>query len=148
MTDFDAFRAKRGRTRGFIDNWNPRVKTLELLYLMLTIENEYAAHLPLIRRHIFYRLVSKHGYARSEKSYAALGQHLSNARRVRFIDFNVIRDDGFPRSGALGYPDIAASLRVGASRAARFTRDRQLTHAMCCDCPALRGVSRDERTRA
>jgi hypothetical protein len=147
MADLDEFRATHGRARGFIDEWNPHDGTLALLALIKLILSEYAAHLPLTCRQIFYRLVGKHGYPKSEKAYATLCQHLNNARRARYIDFDAIRDDGFSRSGALGYLDVAEFSRIWAARAERFTLDRQLgqTERLIVWCEARGMVPQLER---
>jgi hypothetical protein len=55
---------------------------------------EYHDHLPLTIRQIFYRLVGKYEYEKTERAYERLCEHLNRARRARIIPMNVIRDDG------------------------------------------------------
>jgi hypothetical protein len=119
IADLDESRATHGRARGFINEWNPHDTTLALLTLIKLILSQYAAHLPLTCRPIFYRLVGKHGYPKSEKAYASLCQHLNNARQARYINFDAIRDDGFPRSGALGYLNVEEFSRIWVACAER-----------------------------
>jgi hypothetical protein len=83
----------RPRVRGFAA-WSPRKDTLQLLDLVRAILAEYAEHLPLTLRQIFYRLVGAHDYEKTEKAYERLGEHLSRARRARLIPMDTIRDDG------------------------------------------------------
>jgi hypothetical protein len=87
--------AQRGRlrVRGFA-KWAPRRETLTLLETVHAILVEYADHLPLTLRQIFYRLVGAHGYVKTEQAYARLGEHLVRARRARLIAMDDIRDDG------------------------------------------------------
>jgi hypothetical protein len=83
-----------GRKRGYISNYNPQRKTIELLDDVDRVLAEYRDHLPLACRQIFYRLVGAHGYPKDEGFYARLCHHMVNARRARRIPFDWIRDDG------------------------------------------------------
>jgi hypothetical protein len=83
----------RPRVRGFAE-WSPRRETLELLARVNAVLGEYADHLPLTLRQIFYRLVGAHGYEKTEQAYERLGEHLVRARRARIIPMEAIRDDG------------------------------------------------------
>jgi hypothetical protein len=87
--------AQRGRTRprGFAP-WSPQPETLELLARVNAVLREYADHLPLTLRQIFYRLVGAHGYEKTERAYQRLSEHLVRARRARLIPMEAIRDDG------------------------------------------------------
>ena len=132
--------AKRSkmRPRGFIDNWNLRDETRTLLVKVQDVLDEYAEHLPLTIRQIFYRLVGTHGYEKTEQAYENLSEKLNRARRSRMIPFDAIRDDGGQYDmGALGYDDaedFMARLRRTAALpprpAARPTDEA---------CPRLRG---------
>jgi hypothetical protein len=95
---------KRTRPRGFV-SWSPRQETLELLARVNAVLGEYADHLPLTVRQIFYRLVGAHGYDKTEQAYERLGEHLVRARRARIIPMDVIRDDG----GSISTPIMWAS---------------------------------------
>src|SRR5262245_5088760 len=87
--------ARRGRlrVRGFAP-WSPQEATLQLLDQGRSVLTEYAEHLPLTLRQIFYRLVGAHGYEKTENAYERLGEHLNRARRARLIGMDSIRDDG------------------------------------------------------
>jgi len=63
--------------------------------------DEYAEHLPLTIRQVFYRLVGAHDYEKTERAYQRLAEHLNRARRARIIPIDVIRDDG----GTISEPD-------------------------------------------
>lgn len=93
MTKVTASR-KTSRARGYIENYSPQAKTLELLQQADQVLHEYRRYWPLTVRQIFYRLVGAYGYDKSETAYGRLGHHLANARRGRVIPFDAIRDDG------------------------------------------------------
>jgi hypothetical protein len=70
---------------------------------------EYVDYLPLTIRQIFYRLVGRYEYEKTERAYARLCEHLNRARRARIIRMADIRDDGITTIA----PDVlAANLRV------------------------------------
>jgi hypothetical protein len=85
---------KAGRPRGYIENYRPQRKTVDLLNDVDLVLEEYRAHWPLTCRQIFYRLVGARGYPKTEEFYRKLCHHLANARRGLRIDFDAIRDDG------------------------------------------------------
>ena len=82
------------RPRGFIEDYNPRAKTRELLAQVEDVLEAYTAELPLTARQVFYRLVATVDYPKNENGYARLQEHLANFRRAGVVGFNVIRDDG------------------------------------------------------
>jgi hypothetical protein len=83
------------RPRGFVQRWNPRAETLALLEKVTGILAEYVRQSPLTIRQIFYRLVGRHGFEKTELVYSRLGETLNKARRARIADMDAIRDDGF-----------------------------------------------------
>jgi hypothetical protein len=83
----------RARPKGYAP-WRPHRKTRLLLEQVEGVIDEYADHLPLTVRQIFYRLVGQYGYEKTELAYNRLVEALVRARRAQMIDFNVIRDDG------------------------------------------------------
>jgi len=85
---------KRARPRGFIADWRPNAATQALLNQIEAVLAEYAAHLPLTIRQIFYRLVAAHDYPKTESDYKRLCRVLNSARRARLVDMEAIRDDG------------------------------------------------------
>jgi hypothetical protein len=84
---------KRPRVRGF-SAWRPREESRVLLEQVENVLEEYADHLPLTLRQIFYRLVGAHDYEKTERAYNRLSEMLNRARRARAIDMDAIRDDG------------------------------------------------------
>jgi hypothetical protein len=87
--------AQRGRIRprGFVP-WRLDVTTQALLDQVLAVLAEYAAHLPLTIRQIFYRLVAAHDFPKTEGDYKRLCRVLNRARRAKLISMDDIRDDG------------------------------------------------------
>ncbi|WP_413440617.1 hypothetical protein [Synechococcus sp. MIT S1220] len=81
------------RPRGFINGYRPRSKAvlLEQVHLVLA---EYRDQLPLTCRQIFYRLVGRFDYEKTENAYSRLQEMLVLARRGGVIPFDHIRDDG------------------------------------------------------
>jgi hypothetical protein len=79
------------RVRGFAP-WNPEPLTLAVIANVKEVIAEYAIALTV--RQIFYRLVGKYQYEKTERAYDRLGEYLSRARRAGLIDPDAIRDDG------------------------------------------------------
>jgi hypothetical protein len=117
--------AQRGRMRprGFI-NWRPDRNSQKLLDQIRAVLAEYADHLPLTIRQVFYRLVVAYKYPKTEADYKRLCVKLQMARRARLVNMEDIRDDGntilIPGCYA-SVEDFLASMRAAA---ARFTLDR------------------------
>ena len=82
------------RARGFIE-WRPHAETWELLYRVRDALDVYVDQLPLTLRQIFYILVGRHGYEKTERSYERLCETLNKARRAEVVDMDAVRDDGF-----------------------------------------------------
>ena len=83
----------RPRVRGFA-LWTPRAETQALLDQVRAVLGEYENHLPLTIRQIFYRLVGRHEYEKTERAYDRLCEHLNRARRAQILSMDAIRDDG------------------------------------------------------
>ena len=115
---------RRTRPRGFAD-WNPRPDTLALVAQVRAVLDEYAAHLPLTVRQVFYRLVGSRGYDKTERAYARLCETVGRARRAGMLPFAAFSDDGGSRHGGDGYDSPAAFLRGLRWQAEGFTLDRQ-----------------------
>jgi hypothetical protein len=81
------------RVRGFAP-WAPRSDTLVLLEQVRAVFAEYEDYLPLTIRQVFYRLVGKYEYEKTEQAYERLSEHLNRARRARMIPMSSVRDDG------------------------------------------------------
>jgi hypothetical protein len=85
----------------------------------------YATQLPLTLRQIFYRLVARYAYERTERSYKRLGELLNSARRARRIPMSHIRDDGFVRRAPNAFASINAFLDTVREAAQELRLDRQ-----------------------
>src|SRR5262245_41958705 len=81
---------KKTRVRGFAP-WNPEPLTLAVMANVKKVIAEYAIALTI--RQIFYRLVGKYQFEKTEKAYNRLIEYLNRARRAGLIDFDSIRDD-------------------------------------------------------
>jgi hypothetical protein len=82
------------RARGLIGAWHPRIETWELLCWIKQVLDEYV-ELPLTLRQIFYILVGRHAYEKTERAYERLCETLNKARRAKVVDMDSVRDDGF-----------------------------------------------------
>jgi hypothetical protein len=111
------------RPRGFIEDWQPRQKSLDLLAKIEAIIAEYA--MPLTIRQIFYRLVGRYLYEKTEQAYERLGELLNRARRARRITMDAIRDDGFTRYSPRYWRDIDDFLAEVREQARQFQLDHQ-----------------------
>lgn len=112
------------RPRG-LASWRPQRKSRELLGQVGDVLEEYADHLPLTVRQLFYRLVGAHGYPKDDRAYARLCELLVRARRAQLIPFDAIRDDGgaeYWPAGFHGVPGFWADVRW---RAREYRRDRR-----------------------
>jgi hypothetical protein len=85
---------KATRPKGYISDYRPQRKTKILLSQVLNVLEEYEDYLPLALRQVFYRLVGKFGFPKTENDYDRLSGHVSNARRAGWIPWEAIRDDG------------------------------------------------------
>jgi hypothetical protein len=70
------------RVRGYAP-WRPQAKTLALVDQVREVLDEYRDHLPLTVRQVFYRLVGRYGYDKTEAAYQRLAGALTccTARR-------------------------------------------------------------------
>ncbi|MDO5643880.1 MAG: hypothetical protein Q4G26_16020 [Paracoccus sp. (in: a-proteobacteria)] len=116
--------SKTTRVRGFAP-WNPQQKTLVLLDQVKEVLDEYRDHLPLTIRQIFYRMVGRHGYDKTENAYARLCETLNRARRAQLIDFWAIRDDGVTNYKPNIWTGVDQVIRTVKTMADRYTLDRQ-----------------------
>jgi hypothetical protein len=114
----------RTRVRGFAP-WSPEKATLKLLDQVQGVLDEYADHLPLTIRQIFYRLVGAHNYEKTERAYQRLAEHLNRARRARIISMDVIRDDG----GVISEPDHWDSAEQFVATVRAMAEDFTLDHS-------------------
>ncbi len=117
--------AESARAKGYIADWKPHRKTLELIGAVQAILHEYRAHLPLTLRQIFYRLVGAYGYEKTEIAYNRLSGHLVNARRARVIPFGALRDDGIVTYSSRWHEGVEDFWDDAIDRAHEYRRDRQ-----------------------
>jgi len=79
------------RVRGYAP-WDPTTETLAIIEWVEIVIVEYQIILTV--RQVFYRLVGKFGYEKTERAYNRLGEYLNRARRAGLIDPDSFRDDG------------------------------------------------------
>jgi hypothetical protein len=123
MTDFAAV-ARFARLRGFID-WRPSAKSESLLGQVAAVLRTYAEQLPLTLRQIFYRLVARFAYEKTEPIYKRLGELLNSARRTGRVPMDHIRDDGFVRHAPNAFASVDAFLDAVRQAAKKLRLDRQ-----------------------
>ena len=87
--------------------------------------DEYAAHLPLTMRQVWYRLVGTRGFAKTEKAYKQLLEIGNRARRADMLRFNDIRDDGVRVERPYMLDDIKDGVRNIVATAECYRLDRQ-----------------------
>jgi hypothetical protein len=114
-----------GRPRGFIKRWTPRPETHALLDTIAAVLADYAAQLPLTLRQLFYVLVGRHGYEKTEGAYGRLGETLNKARRAEFVAMDAIRDDGFTHHEAQWFRNAEHFLDGVRTTAQSLRLDRQ-----------------------
>ena len=84
----------RRRPKGYIEDYRPKSDTEALIRAAQDVLEEYAEHLPMTVRQIFYALVGRQRIEKTEAAYQRLGIHLAAARRARIVPFETIRDSG------------------------------------------------------
>jgi hypothetical protein len=97
------------RPRGFAD-WRPHQKTRDLLAQIQQVLETYRDQLPVTGRQVFYRLVAKFGYAKTDSASQKLGEVLNRARRAGLVPMDAIRDDGVVIAGNNRFEDGEAFL--------------------------------------
>src|SRR2546425_13317287 len=81
----------RTRVRGYAP-WTPDPRSYELIERVQTIRAEYETALTI--RQVFYRLVGKYGYEKTEQAYERLIDKMNRARRCGMLAWEDFRDDG------------------------------------------------------
>lgn len=115
---------RRTRPRGFA-SWSPRENSLAVVHDVQSVLTEYADHLPLTIRQVFYRLVATRDFDKTEAAYSRLCETVNRARRAGMISFAAIRDDGPARYEPASWADPASFLSDVRADAQRFRLDRQ-----------------------
>ena len=116
--------SRKTRNRGYITNYNPQRKTVELLDQVKAVLDEYREFWPLTCRQIFYRMVRAHGFDKTEAAYKRLCDHLAKARRGRYIPFAAIRDDGTSTYNLDHFNDRDDFLRHVRELGENYTRNK------------------------
>jgi len=111
------------RPRGLAP-WRPQAKTRLLLEQVQAVLAEYADHLPLTLRQVFYRLVGAYDYDKTEAAYERLAEALNRARRAGIVPFEAIRDDGVTVEAPLGFTGLPDFGRTVRELADNYRRDR------------------------
>lgn len=122
-----------GRPRGFIENWNPIPRTLQLVDSVKEILVENHEILPLTIRQIFYMLVSNYEYDKTEKAYKRLCENLNRVRRAQYIQMSDIRDDGLTQLNCTKWDDednLITSFKYWAKKFRLDRQEGQETHIM------------------
>jgi len=88
-------------------SWRPQARTQVLLDQIATVLSDYADHLPLTGRQVFYRLVATMDYPKTENAYKNLLEVLNRARRAGLVAFDDIRDDGVTVIEPDGFDDMS-----------------------------------------
>ena len=141
--------AARTRPRG-LAAWAPRAATVALLDQCEAVLDEYREHLPLTVRQVFYRLVGRAGYDKTERAYARLCEALSRARRAGLVSFDAIRDDGATLREASGWdsPAQLVATFVYSAQNFRFPRQRGQPRRLLIAVEAAGMVPQVERVAA
>lgn len=120
------------RVRGMA-SWRPQARTQVLLDQIATVLSDYADHLPLTGRQVFYRLVATMDYPKTENAYKNLLEVLNRARRAGLVAFDDIRDDGVTVIEPDGFDDMSDFWRVVSAWATSYRRDRQAGQSVACE---------------
>ena len=115
----------RQRPRGYIEDWRPQRATLQLIEQVREVLEQYVAHLPLTVRQVFYALVGRYGFDKTERAYGRLCHHLVMARRAKAIPFKALRDDRTTNVWTPWHADVEHFWDDVADRANAFRLDRQ-----------------------
>lgn len=115
-----------GRPKGY-SRWTPRPEAaLVLTQVQDVLDAEDEA---LTARQIFYRLVARYGYDKTEQAYSRLCENLVKARRAQLIRFDAIRDEKTDELGGdWGFASIGEfwdDLRNSARQYRRPLREEQ-----------------------
>jgi hypothetical protein len=114
------------RARGYSD-WKPRPEAAVVINQVIEVLG--AEDEALTARQIFYRLVARYQYAKTEKAYKTLCENLVKARRAQMIPFRSIRDEKTDEHGGdWGYDsptEFWDNLRESADEYGRRIREGQ-----------------------
>ena len=88
---------KTERDKGYVERWSPHASTRLLIADINSVIDEYADHLPITQRQVYYRLVAQYGYSKGKQFESQLYEALAKARRLhedhpQHIDWRAFRD--------------------------------------------------------
>jgi hypothetical protein len=86
-----------GRVRGYAP-WRPQPRTRGVLAQVNDVLTDYSDHWPLTIRQVFYRLVGRFAFPKTENDYARLCEYLNRGRRAGMVPWQAIRDDGVTKT--------------------------------------------------
>lgn len=115
---------RRERPKGYCA-WRPQEKARALVEQVQAILVDYEDYLPLTVRQVFYILVGRYAYPKTEAAYEGLSDKLVRARRARMIPFSAIRDDGITVMEDRWYSGRQDFFEQYARDASLYRRDRQ-----------------------
>jgi hypothetical protein len=96
-----------------------------LLRNIEAVLEEYRAYQPLTVRQIFYRLVAKYGFLKTESAYKnQLCEMMTMARRAQLIPMEAIRDDSVTHLELGGFANKKAYLEAIRNEASSIVLDR------------------------
>ena len=114
-----------GRPRGW-KPWNPHLATRLLLDQIQEILDETRPQVgALTVRQLFYLMVVRHGFEKTEKAYARLGNYLDRGRRSRRIPMSAIREESHRRETPVGWESPDELVDQWHHHAANFRFNRQ-----------------------
>lgn len=119
---------KRTRVRGFAP-WEPRADSRAVLEQAQAIIAEYEPQWPLTLRQVFYALVGRHGFEKTEQAYERLGNYLNRARRAQLVPFEAIRDGLTTAIEPLAFTSREHFIEVAKRLASNYRMDRQTGQA-------------------
>lgn len=112
------------RARGYAP-YIPDAKNRALIDQVIAILLEYEDYLPLTIRQVFYRLVARYFFPKTEQDYKRLGEVINRGRRGGYIPWNNIRDDGTTLHELQTFADADDWLDEKRNEAQGFMLDRQ-----------------------
>ena len=105
--------------------WRPRPEAKLRVEIAQAVLEEYAAHVPLTVRQIYYRAVGAHGRPKTTQEYDNFLYAVAKARRAGLIDMDAIRDDGVLQREPYVFRDVDDFCNAVAADVDRYRRDRQ-----------------------
>ncbi len=112
------------RPRGFIYDWKPKPHVVELIRQVSEIIDS-STILPLTLRQIFYIMVSRYGFEKTNKAYKRMCEAMNRARRAQMVNMDSIRDDGLIQRSDAGWYSMNGFLKYVKKEGVTFELNRQ-----------------------